>query len=116
MHMISRDRDHSEGRWMGVNCCLEQFRKFIEFGIAIRPKKVGNVTCIVLHIVTIHEYWSYFQASGTTLDGDQWTWYTFLYVQKCYAELQQNLLTTDYPSHIAVFLRRLMLGFLPNNP
>ena len=41
---------------------------------------------------------------------------TFLYVQKCYAELQQNLLTTDYPSHIAVFLRRLMLGFLPNKP
>ena len=40
----------------------------------------------------------------------------FPYVQKYCAELQQNLLTTDYPSHIAVFLRRLMLGFLPNKP
>ena len=40
----------------------------------------------------------------------------FPYIQKYCAELQQNHLTTDYPSHIAVFLRRLMLGFLPNKP
>ena len=35
MHMIFRDRDHSEGR--GVNGHLEPFRKFIRFGSVTRP-------------------------------------------------------------------------------
>ena len=32
MHMISRDRDHYEGRRLGVNGRLEPSRKFIRFG------------------------------------------------------------------------------------
>ena len=36
MHMISRDRDHSEGWGVGVNCSLGPFRKFIRFGSVIR--------------------------------------------------------------------------------
>ena len=31
MHMMSRNRDHSEGRGLGVNGGLEPFRKFIRF-------------------------------------------------------------------------------------
>ena len=37
LHMISRDRDHSEGRGVGVNGRLEHFRKFIHFGTLTRP-------------------------------------------------------------------------------
>ena len=39
MHMISRDRDHSEGWGVGVNCCLEPFRKFIRFGCVTHPSE-----------------------------------------------------------------------------
>ena len=37
MHMISRDRDPSEGRGVGVNSHLERFQKFIHFGTLERP-------------------------------------------------------------------------------
>ena len=37
MHMISRNREHSEGQGVGVNCRLESFRKFICFGTMTRP-------------------------------------------------------------------------------
>ena len=37
MHMISRYRDHSEGRGVGVNVRLDPFRKFIRFGTQNRP-------------------------------------------------------------------------------
>ena len=37
MHMIYRDRDHSEGRGVGVNGRLEPFRKIIRFGSVTRP-------------------------------------------------------------------------------
>ena len=37
MYMISRDRDHSEGQGVGVNCRLEPFQKFIHFGTLTRP-------------------------------------------------------------------------------
>ena len=37
MHMISGDRDHSEGWGLGVNCHLEPFQKFIRFGSVTRP-------------------------------------------------------------------------------
>ena len=40
--MISRDRDHSEGRGVGVNCCLVPFRKFIRFG-GQRDPSLGKV-------------------------------------------------------------------------
>ena len=43
MHMISIDRDHSEGRAVGVNGCLEPFQKFISFGTLTR-----SVDCLVL--------------------------------------------------------------------
>ena len=37
MHMISRDRDHTEGWGVGVNFgTLEPFRKFIQFGSVTR--------------------------------------------------------------------------------
>ena len=49
MHMISRDGDHSEGWGVGVNCCLEPFRKFISFGTLARPKDW-------------YDYWSLFQS------------------------------------------------------
>ena len=37
LHMISRDRVHSEGWGVGVNCRLERFRKVIQFGSVTRP-------------------------------------------------------------------------------
>ena len=37
MHMISIDRDHSEGWRVGVNCHLEPFQKFIRCGSVTRP-------------------------------------------------------------------------------
>ena len=37
VHMISRDRDHSEGRGLGVNGRLEPFKKFIRFGTLTTP-------------------------------------------------------------------------------
>ena len=42
MHMISRDRDHSEERGVGVNGRLEPFRKFIRFGTLTRPLEWYN--------------------------------------------------------------------------
>ena len=48
MHMIYRDRDHSEGRGVGVNGRLEPFRKIIRFGSVTRPllksQKKGPIT------------------------------------------------------------------------
>ena len=43
MHLISTNRDHSEGRAVGVNGCLEPFQKFIRFGTLTRP-----LDCLVL--------------------------------------------------------------------
>ena len=37
MHLISRDRGHSEGRGVGVNGRLEAFQKFICFGSLTPP-------------------------------------------------------------------------------
>ena len=37
MQMISRERDHSERRGVGVNGRLEPFQKFIRFGTMTRP-------------------------------------------------------------------------------
>ena len=44
--LISRDRDHSEGRGVGVNGLLEPFRKCIRFGTLTRP-----LDCYVLQSV-----------------------------------------------------------------
>ena len=37
MHMIFRDKDHTEGQGVGVNGRLEPFQKFIRFGTLTRP-------------------------------------------------------------------------------
>ena len=37
MHKISRERDHSEWRGVGVDGCLEPFQKFIRLGSVIGP-------------------------------------------------------------------------------
>ena len=37
MHKISRERDHSEWRGLGVDGCLETFQKFIRLGSVIGP-------------------------------------------------------------------------------
>ena len=43
-HMISRDRDHSEGRGVGVNRRLEPFRKFIRLQKALfKVPKIRNI-------------------------------------------------------------------------
>ena len=42
--MISRDRDHSEGRGVGVNRRLEPFRKFIRLQKALfKVPKIRNI-------------------------------------------------------------------------
>ena len=37
MHMIPKDRDHSEGQGVGIKGHLVPFRKFISFGTLTRP-------------------------------------------------------------------------------
>ena len=53
MHMISRDRDHSEGRGVGVNGRLKPLRKLIRFGTLTSPldwytTRVFFKVCLVL--------------------------------------------------------------------
>ena len=37
MHMIPKDRDHSEGQGVGIKGHLVPFRKFISFGTLTHP-------------------------------------------------------------------------------
>ena len=60
MHMISRDRDHSEGWGVGVNCRLEPFWKFIRFGNVTRPLEKFYKEALHQFIrISCHQSWRY---------------------------------------------------------
>ena len=77
MHMISRDRNHSEGQGVGVNCRLEPFQKFICFGTLEKFFKEA-----LQQFIWISNWAQYIWNWSSTVDYQGYTWKWFLHTSR----------------------------------